>query len=359
MRKYFAGIAFFCGLTALSGHSFANDAEILRRLEKLADRVAELEKEVAVSRREATRARAELAKVRPQYGGVSGKIPRVPDALPETAIASFPISTVAPPPSWTGGYLGVGLGALVGKATGSGFATQIDGSNVVTRLGPIAQNINSQATSLLSIGQGSSGTRVGPEFTLAAGYNVQLGRSFVTGFQLEGGILALNLDQDSKYSLFGSQLSTLTNVAANGAVTTTNQLSTATGQGSNRIKHDPLWRASTLLRLGMLVNDSTMIYVAGGPSYFRFDTELSGKNSGLWAASIGGGVEARLSPLWSVTADYRYHHLMPTTLRTAGSSSVSGAGGNISTATNSSSFSSVRTEGDIHSFRIGLNRLFN
>jgi opacity protein-like surface antigen len=248
---------------------------------------------------------------------------------------------------------------IAGEATSRGFGADLDGTTFINRTGPVAQSINTQSIAVSGLSQGSSGTRFGGELTLAGGYNIQLGRSFLTGLQLEGGIFSLNLDQDKKFILSGTQLTTLTNVAANGTATTTTQLLTSTGQATARLKHDPLWRASALFRLGVLMNDNTLLYVAGGPTYFKFDTDLSGKSAGLWAATIGGGVEVRLSPEWSITADYRYHHLTPTSLRTSSSASSASTSSNLTTVGATSSFTSVRTEGNMHSARIGLNRWFN
>ncbi len=357
--KSLFGIPATCVLSAVAGPGLASDGEILRRLEKLTQRVEELEREVAVSRQETLRARSELARLKPLHVRSSDKTSNESTARSEKVVASFPVSTKAVPPSWTGGYLGFGLGVLSGQATSSGFGRELEGATFVTRTGPVAQSITTQSTDIQSVGRGSSGSRFGGELTIAAGYNIQLGRLFVSGLQIEGGIFALNLDQNLAENLAGSQFNGLTTVAASGTSTTTGQLLTATGQATSRLKHDPLWRGSALLRMGVLIHDNTLLYVAGGPTYFKFDTSLGESSGGSWAATIGGGIEARISPVWSITADYRYHRLTPTSFRaTKSSSSVSG-GGNFMVSTSSSSLSFIQTEGDMHSFRIGLNRLFN
>jgi opacity protein-like surface antigen len=74
------------------------------------------------------------------------------------------------------------------------------------------------------------------------------------------------------------------------------------------------WMVSVIGRAGWLATPTTLLYGLGGWSYAHFDVEDVPYDFGLGklqdfhanGPTVGGGIEQKLSPKWSLRAEYRY-----------------------------------------------------
>ena len=142
--------------------------------------------------------------------------------------------------------------------------------------------------------------------------------------------------------------------------------------------------ASIIGRAGVLATPSTFLYGLAGWSYGQFDA--SNVNFGFGkiqdydadGLTVGGGFEKKLSPSWSIRAEYRYTNFgsenlsARTTSSFSQSSSETGQDSNSSNGTSSSSTSTQTdvdnfvsaensqgsVDNDMHVGRIGVTRYF-
>ncbi|WP_245315747.1 outer membrane protein [Bradyrhizobium yuanmingense] len=131
-----------------------------------------------------------------------------------------------------------------------------------------------------------------------AGGDVQVSR-LVLGGQLEASISDLNFSSTGTraYSYFDA-----------GGPTG------ATATGDYRPQLTARWRASALLRAGVLLDDNTLLYGLGGWTFGRFearnvtDNPFYQPNEAFWANGPTGGVgiERKLDSNWRIRAEYRY-----------------------------------------------------
>ncbi len=183
-----------------------------------------------------------------------------------------PVVYVAPPPvfSWTGAYVGVGLG---GDFTSNKWTTQSRTARDERATGyhnPAKLDNSSFRTSLYG------------------GYNYQLNNTFVVGIDAD-----LGYAFDNKKTVDG-----VPGLAPG-------------NRGSLSSKAD--WDGSVRGRLGYLITPSLMAYGAGGVAFknvkytentARFSSDTSDTLVG-W--TIGAGLEAQLMSNWVARAEYRYN----------------------------------------------------
>jgi opacity protein-like surface antigen len=358
LLKSLSGVSAFCVLFVLAEPGFANDAEILRKLEKLSQRVEELEREVAVSRREATRARSELARIRP------ARTPSASGPISVQTPAGEPISLVSKPPEpkgWGGVHIGLGGGMVAGHSRYSAADYGVSSSSSTNRSPNFVSNSTS-ASIIEGIGRGEARKRLGGLASLTAGYDYQFHPRLLAGIQLEGSVPFLSMDQDAYNVTRSSTVGVTTSTAFLNPFPplTSTQVTSQSGVSASayRIKFEPTWMASGLLRFGVLLTPDTLAYVAAGGGYSKFNTDIVSKNLGIPTFVLGGGLEQRIGGNWTISADYRFHHLVQTTVRERadGASLNNNAG---STSTGSTTAMSVnRFDGSIHAFRLGLNYRF-
>lgn len=168
---------------------------------------------------------------------------------------------------WNGFWIGASLGQGSGNYDISGTVTQLS-----TELGTL---------NLPDLG--GKGGLVGAEI----GWGHELGNGWVAGAQLDYTSTSITSD------------AFLETVAPVGFQTT----------------FKPKFIASGLLRLGYIVNDSTMIYGLAGESYGSFEGNLAvaadvntletGYGFGAFGTTIGAGIETRLSASTSLKLEYR------------------------------------------------------
>ncbi len=168
-----------------------------------------------------------------------------------------------------------------------------------------------------------------------------------------------------------------------------------TGKFTNRY-NDPVnleldWMVSVIGRAGWLATPTTLLYGLGGWSYAHFDVEDVPYDFGLGqlqdfnanGPTVGGGIEKKLSPKWSLRAEYRYtnfgKHSFSTKSSTTDNSSESGSGSSSysgtccggqtssdsSSGTDSSKSASINNQSskgyfdnEMHVGRVGVTRYF-
>jgi outer membrane immunogenic protein len=207
--------------------------------------------------------------------------------------------SVAPPASWTGFYLGAGVGARSSQVDGD--VSHVSTSNQATT--------NTEACAPGSFffpcsGQSLNGTafRISPY----VGYNYQFATQWLAGIEGDAG--------------FGGQTTTLANVFyPNTALTNLD------GHDSFAVKTG--WDAGLRARVGFLVTPSVLVYGTGGAAWQHIEAtstcSTATNNSslcrpGLFAPSvitdsatkvgwtIGAGIETMLGYNWILRGEYRY-----------------------------------------------------
>jgi opacity protein-like surface antigen len=177
--------------------------------------------------------------------------------------------------------------------------------------------------------------------------------NFLVGAEIEGGISNTRTTMNGMVSGPAQSVSTSTQFG----VTTT---STTTGPTSSNtiLNLDNRWVVSALARGGVLVDPKDLIYLVGGVTYGQF--EVLDESFGAFGGTVGAGWERKITPSWTLKAEYRYTRFQDRTVTESSnfSSSSSGTGG-----VSSSSGSSVETSRisglDWHTVTIGVSHYFD
>lgn len=235
-------------------------------------------------------------------GLVSGEAALAAD-LPAAPVLKAPVQVS----DWSGLYLGAGLGFRSAD-------TDVNVNSARDTSGPAVLADRFLASDCYIglpcvRGQPFNGTSF--RFSPYLGYNWQLNSRWVLGIEADAG--------------FGSQ----TTVSGGSYYPATPFL--AGGASSNSFSVKTGWDASIRGRVGYLIEPGTLLYATGGPAWLHVETtsncstvfaddgdcSSSGGFTGFSPASIthaqtklgatvGGGVEAMLSPNWIVRGEYRY-----------------------------------------------------
>ena len=110
---------------------------------------------------------------------------------------------------------------------------------------------------------------------------------------------------------------------------------TEQAQRSNQVSLD--WMVSVIGRAGFLATPNTLLYGLGGWTFGHFDVDQLAFGLGRIDSfdsdgpTVGGGIEQKLSPKWSLRAEYRYTNFG--TERFSTRSHSNGTGGNSGTNT--------------------------
>lgn len=207
-----------------------------------------------------------------------------PPAMAADMPVKAPPAVVAPPaPSWTGPYVGLGLGGRWGKTTWTTIQGDFSGG------GPVAPDASSPHDF------DNTSFHVSGYF----GYNFQFG-NWVTG--LEGDIGWGN-SEDTLVGFPGFNI---------------NFPPTSTDISSVKLK----WDGSIRGRLGYLVTPTVLIYATGGWAFQNISSAASCSLNTGWCNgvnvqstsfddtlngwTVGGGVEMLFARNWLVRAEYRY-----------------------------------------------------
>jgi opacity protein-like surface antigen len=194
---------------------------------------------------------------------------------------------------WSGGYWGVSFGAAEANAKVEGGETYV--ASFPTNAPPFVN----QGVSNVTTSTGSN--NFGALIDLSGGFNTRLTPYIVAGVQVEGSLA------DVEFNSEGTRAYTYFNDFG-----PTGQ----TGIGDFRPHVHAQWMVSILGRAGILIDPFTLAYVIGGLTEARFDYSDITNNTffepgeRFWALgwNVGGGVERKINPSWSVRAEYRYTH---------------------------------------------------
>jgi outer membrane immunogenic protein len=196
------------------------------------------------------------------------------------------------PPPWSGFYFGTTFGGALTRS-------KIDSSETYKQTFTATPPNNIFGNSTLANSSGNN--HGGAMLDALVGTNALLGSSFLLGAQLEGTVSDINFDSSGTRSL----------TYFNGAGPTGN-----TASGDWRPHVYSRWMVSALARAGFLVEPATLVYAIGGWTGASFeyhnltDNPFFEPGESFWAngVSVGGGLERKLNPNWSVRVEYRYTH---------------------------------------------------
>jgi outer membrane immunogenic protein len=343
----------FLVLTPLAGLSTARAddadlAQVLKTLKTLESRVATLESEKQQYRREADSARAETQALKQKLGRQPN--PNLPVQLPPSG--SYAMVTKAPlvaaVPTWGGFYAGASFGLTSQHANQDGVAP---GTIKSTYVAPGFGSTTSSSDTLMS---SLGGRGLGAMANLYFGYNYMLPSNFLVGAQIEGGISNTPTRLTGLLSDPSQSVATTTNGA--GVITTTNSTGTSTGNGTGHL--DNRWAMSALVRGGLVVDPKDLIYLVGGLSYGRF--EFNDQSFGAFGGTVGAGWERKITPSWTLKAEYRYTRFQDRTLTDNSSANSSSSGGGSSSSFSSARLDTSRLSGlDWHTVSLGVSHYFD
>jgi len=339
-------------LTPLAGPSTARAddadlAQVLKALKTLESRVATLESEKQQYRREAASARAETQALKQKLGRQPN--PNLPVQLPPSS--SYAMVTKAPilaaVPTWGGFYAGASFGLTSQRAN----QDEVDPG---TSTSTFVQGRFSQTTSTSNTFASSLGGRgLGATANLYLGYNYMLPSNFLVGAQIEGGI---SNTRTGLTGLFSDPSLSVTTTNNAGIITTSNSTTTDTGNTTNHL--DNRWAMSALVRGGFVVDPKDLVYLVGGLSYGRF--EFSNQSFGAFGGTVGAGWERKITPTWTLKAEYRYTRFQDRTLTESFSSSFSNSATGLANSSSAASLDTNRFSGlDWHTVSIGVSHYFD
>ena len=217
----------------------------------------------------------------------------------------------------------------------------------------------------------------------------------VAGFQIEGSLSEMTFDSSvgkEKFSFEEKFTSRDSDVSSDGDTFQSSSSSQTAGTGTRifpgRNEVDLDWMVSVIGRAGVLATPTTFVYGLGGWSYGHFQVSelIFGGNKirefNSDGPTVGGGIERKLSPKWSLRAEYRYtdfgseNFSTKSVVRRSQTGAASSSDFNVNTfegQTDTDSSSSVGTESfspsetvnskgsldnDMHVGRIGVTRYF-
>jgi outer membrane immunogenic protein len=326
----------------------ADLAQVLKTLKALESRVATLESENQQYRRETASARAETQALKLKLGHQPGPA-AVPLQLPPSSSYAMVIKTPIPAavPTWGGFYAGASFGLTSQRANQDGVEPQTLTFESV--------QLGSSNTSVTSVDTTSSlgGRGLGTMANLYLGYNYMLPSNFLVGAQIEGGVSNTRTTLTGLTS--GPQMAVSTVTFA--GVTTTSTLS-GTTSGNTAVALDNRWAMSALVRGGLVVDPKDLIYLVGGLSYGRF--EFGDQSFGAFGGTVGAGWERKITPSWTLKAEYRYTRFQDRTVteNSSVSSSISAPGSTNTTSSvilDTSRFSGL----DWHTVSVGVSHYFD
>jgi len=260
----------------------------------------------------------------------------------------------AAPTTWGGFYAGASFGLtsqhLNKDEVDPGTSTQtfVQGAFTQTRL--------SSDTFTESIG----GRGLGATANLYLGYNYMLPSDFLIGGQIEGGMSNTRTRLTGLFSDPSQSVVTNNNAGVINPSTITN---TNTGNTSGHL--DNRWTMAALVRGGLVVDPKNLVYLIGGLSYARFEIAADNQSFGAFGGTVGAGWERKITPSWTLKAEYRYTRFQDHTLTTNFNSSSSSTTvfSNNPSSFSSSSFANVDTNRysglDWHTVAIGVSHYFD
>jgi opacity protein-like surface antigen len=322
-------------------------AQVLQALRTLESRVATLESENQQYRRDAASARAEAQALKQKFVRQPG--PNIPPQRPPSG--SYAMVTKAPvpaiPPTWGGFYAGASFGLTSQHANQDGVASAASESTFVQ------PNFSSTSSTLQTLTSSFGGRGLGAIGKLYLGYNYMLLSNFLVGAEIEGGISNTRTTMNGTVSGPVQSPSTSTQF---GVTTTTTSTGTTTGNAILNL--DNRWAMSALVRGGLVVDPKDLIYLVGGLTYGRF--ELLDESFGAFGGTVGAGWERKITPSWTLKAEYRYTRFQDRTVTENSNQTTSVSGTTTSSSTSLATSQSSRISGlDWHTVSIGVSHYFD
>jgi outer membrane immunogenic protein len=318
-------------------------AQVLNTLKALEARVATLESEKQQYSRDAASARAETQALKQKLGHPIGPAPspRVPPSGSYAMMTQTPIQPAVP--RWGGLYAGASFGLTSQHANQDGLTTETGASSFAQ------PGFNSTSSNSAILATSLGGRGLGAMANLYFGYDYMLPSNFLVGAEIEGGISNNRITMNGTLSGLTQTVSTNTNF---GVSSTSN--STGTINGNTILTLDNRWVMSALARGGVLVDPKDLIYFVGGVSYGRFD--LMDESFGTFGGTVGAGWERKITPSWTLKAEYRYTRFQDHTV-TENAASTSSGPGNVSS---NNALQTSRISGlDWHTATIGVSHYFD
>jgi opacity protein-like surface antigen len=310
--------------------------QVLKALKTLESRVATLESENQHYKRDAASARAEAQALKQKLGGQGEPKPGVQAAaiIPEqhSPSASYTMATKAPlpaaVPSWGGFYAGASFGIASQRA----HKDETDPSNSTET--SVQGTTTDTFVDSSNFTDGLGGRGPGAMVNLYLGYNRMVTDRFLLGAQIEGGVSNIRTRLTGPSSDLNNSVDTF-NTA--GVINTQTSTSLNTGNATDTLNNR--WSMSALLRGGVLADPKDLIYVIGGLSYARF--EFGDQTVGAFGGTVGAGWERKITPSWTLKAEYRYTRFQDRTVATTFNNSSLGSttttfGGGPGTSTDTS-----------------------
>ena len=213
--------------------------------------------------------------------------------------AEMPLKAPPPAPSWTGFYFGGAIGARWDNVDGSVTAATNNGVNILC-LPPPASTGPCTGTQL-----NSTAFRPSAYF----GYNWQLSSLTLAGIEGDVG--------------WAHNISTLGGAIYPGG----NNPFYLTQRSDDYFTFKSSWDGALRIRLGYLINPSTLLFVAGGVEFMQISTQshcgqISDCTPGIFpllylpadishtrtmaGGTVGGGIERMLTPHLLLRAEYRF-----------------------------------------------------
>jgi opacity protein-like surface antigen len=361
--KSAAAAAMACALVATAADAEPVNAELLAAVKALTSQLADLKEEVRLTRQEAAKARAEARGLRAPAG-----VPRPAAYAGSGSAAPVPSAgrgdNLKAEPDWSGPYAGLAIGGVAPQISSRGSFGNTSRSGAFP---PPPFNSFLEST---TVGEtvGRARDAVGGALTASVGYNFAVGSWGGAGLQAEGSWLDVRADQNTRTDQTGRSVTLVAGCPASICFFPTPpsvSVSAFTSSNTFRTQVEPTWLMSALLRGGALITPSTLFYAVAGLSYTKFDTgfSASGDSTGSPAATLGIGIESRISERWAVNVDYRFHQLQGAPIRDENRTSSS----NMAVLPTPSapfeqsnvSISKSKLRGDIQTFRVGVTRAFD
>jgi outer membrane immunogenic protein len=203
-----------------------------------------------------------------------------------------------PTDTWSGFYWGSSFGVAKTRAQVNSNETYID-SNL--------QPPFSSLSGVSNVAQSTGSSTPGALIDFMTGVNAKMGSYLLAGLQLEGSLAEINFDSEGTrgYTYFDQ-----------------NGFNGFTAAGPFHPYVHARWMISALGRLGVLTDPATLVYAIAGLTAADFEYGQVTNNTffepgdRFWARgwSVGGGVERKLGPNWSIRAEYRYTHFQDVTV---------------------------------------------
>jgi opacity protein-like surface antigen len=314
------GLALICALwsTSAAATELPSVTDLLKAVASLEARVAALEGQLQSAN--ARTRQAETATPRPILASLNAVAPTyAPMQLGQSGK-----SLVEPPPEyvWSGLYWGTSFGY---GSTSSKTRYRIRDRSTSTstssssEFGEDSFSDTSRGVSQQTTTGESEGENDGALADLYLGVSTRLTPRILAGVQVEGALTQMNFNSPN-----GPQqiVSSSTSRGRSSFTSRDGFMDESTGSSqsdesrtslpgfNNDIQLD--WMVSVIGRAGWLATPSTLLYGLAGWSYGRFEldeTAFALNGSGEYGAhglTIGGGFEQKLSPKWSLRAEYRY-----------------------------------------------------